>query len=148
MFGLEEIPAWDEDEDGEVRAVAPAMSRTVIRAPEGTHESLFWAADEFVAQCGPDWTVSAVLLEWLRIEAGEATRLGVESCLLERVSADRVRLHATFSQWEQADVPIAQVRRMLIDLAHFLTREERKPLPAWRIRRLGERDFTRKRRTG
>ncbi|MEV4880077.1 hypothetical protein [Streptomyces cyaneofuscatus] len=42
-------------------------------------------------------------------------------------------------------VPIADVRRMLIDMMHFLTREARRPLPSWRIRHLGEQDWTQKR---
>ncbi|SCF69657.1 hypothetical protein GA0115255_103225 [Streptomyces sp. Ncost-T6T-2b] len=42
-------------------------------------------------------------------------------------------------------VPIADVRRMLIDMMDFLTGEARHPLPSWRIRRLGERSWTQKR---
>ncbi|MFF7215195.1 hypothetical protein ACFZAU_32425 [Streptomyces sp. NPDC008238] len=89
--------------------------------------------------------MSSVLLQWLRIEAGEELRLGVESCRLERVSEDQVRLHAHYKQWEDLVVPLADVRRMLIDMMTFLHTEARHPLPSWRIRRLGERDWTRKR---
>lgn len=81
----------------------------------------------------------------LRIEAGDELRLGVESCLPERVSDDRMRLHAHDNQWDELLVPLADVRRMLIEMMEFLTNEARHPLPSWRIRRLGERDRTQKR---
>ncbi|MFJ2956161.1 hypothetical protein OG896_34090 [Streptomyces sp. NBC_00669] len=145
VFGLEEIPAFDRGADEEFQRVASAFGTTVISAPEGTPQALRWAAEEFVSQCGPDWAVSSALLQWLRIEAGDELRLGVESCLLERVSDDRVRLHAHYNQWEELDVPIADVRRMLIDMMDFLTKEARHPLPSWRILRLGERDRTQRR---
>ncbi|MGA6175294.1 hypothetical protein ACPEIF_34220 [Streptomyces sp. NPDC012600] len=140
IFGLEEIPAWDTDEDGTPHKVAPGFSRTVIRAPENTPQALLWAAEEFVAQCGPDGAISSVLLQWLRIEAGDERQLGVESCILERVSDDRIRLHSHYGQWDDLAVPIATVRRMLIDMAQFLVTEACHPLPAWRVRRLEERD--------
>ncbi|EFE76082.1 predicted protein [Streptomyces filamentosus NRRL 15998] len=89
--------------------------------------------------------MSSVLLQWLRIEAGDELRLGVESCELERVSHDRIRLKAHYNQWDEVVVPIADVRRMLIDMMDFLTGEARRPLPSWRIRRLGERSWTQKR---
>ncbi|MFG2814139.1 hypothetical protein [Streptomyces sp. NPDC048410] len=99
-----------------------------------------WAAEEVVDQCGPGWAVSSLLLQWLRIESGDELRLGVESCVLERVSDDQIRLHAHYGQWDDLVVPVPAVRRMLIDMAHFLITEAHHPLPAWRIRRLGERD--------
>ncbi|MFF1378923.1 hypothetical protein [Streptomyces sp. NPDC058308] len=145
VFGLEEIPATDTDEDGASHYVASAFDTTVISAPEGTPQALCWAAEEIVSQCGPDWAVSSVLLQWLRIEAGDELRLGVESCHLERVSGDQVRLEAHYNQWDDLLVPIADVRRMLIDMMRFLTEEARHPLPSWRILRLRERDWTRKR---
>lgn len=145
VFGLEEVPASDTGEDGAPHRVASAFDTTVISAPEGTPQELCWAAEEIVSQCGPEWVVSSVLLQWLRIEAGDELRLGVESCLLERVSDDRVRLHAHYNQWEELVVPMTDVRRMLIDMMHFLTKEARHPLPSWRIRRLGQRDWTQKR---
>ena len=121
VFGLEEIPAFDKGEDGAIHQVAPAFGLTVIRAPEDTPQTLRWAAEEFVAQCGADWAVSSVLTQWLRIEAGDELQLGVESCLLERVSDDQIRLHAYYGQWDDLLVPISSVRRMLIDMAHFIT---------------------------
>ncbi|MFG3035079.1 hypothetical protein ACGFZJ_42150 [Streptomyces sp. NPDC048253] len=145
VFGLEEIPAADKGEDGTFHRVAPAFDTTVIRAPEGTPQTLCWVAEEIVSQCGPGWAVSTILLQWLRIEAGEESRLGVESCLLERISDDRIRLHAHYNQWEELVVPISDIRRMLIDMMHFLTKEASHPLPSWRIRRLGERDWKLKR---
>jgi len=84
-------------------------------------------------------------LQWLRIEAGEASQLGVESCRLERISDNQIRLRANYNQWEERVVPLSDVRSMLIDMMHFLTREARHPLPSWRIRRLGERDWKQKR---
>ncbi|MDX3374680.1 hypothetical protein PV390_09675 [Streptomyces sp. ME02-6991-2A] len=69
----------------------------------------------------------------------------MESCGLERVSDDRIRLKAYYNQWDELLVPVAGVRRMLIDMMHFLTREARHPLPSWRIRHLGEQDWTQKR---
>jgi hypothetical protein len=143
IFGLEEIPAVDTGEDGPVQSVSPAFGRAVIRVPEGTSEELRWAAEEIVAQCGRDWVVASVLLQWVRIEAGEAQQVGVESCRLERVSDDQVRLHANYRQWEDLVVPISDVRRMLIDMTQFLLTEADRPLPTWRIRRLGEPDFKR-----
>ncbi|MFE6662943.1 hypothetical protein ACFVFH_05175 [Streptomyces sp. NPDC057697] len=140
IFGLEEIPAADVSEDGTIHQVAPAFGRTLIRAPEGTPQALRWAAEEFVDQSGPDWAISSLLLQWLRIEAGDERLLGVESCVLERVSDDRIRLHANYNQWDDLVVPISVVRRMLVDMAHFVVTEARHPLPAWRIRRLGERN--------
>ncbi|WP_037653623.1 hypothetical protein, partial [Streptomyces exfoliatus] len=92
-----------------------------------------------------DRVVSSVLLQWLRIEAGDELRLGVESCLLERISDDQVRLHAHYNQWDDLVVPLSAVRRMLIDVMHFLLTEAHHPLPAWRIRRLGKRDWSRRR---
>ncbi|MFF5773927.1 hypothetical protein ACFY8V_12245 [Streptomyces californicus] len=145
VFGLEEILAADRTEDGSIHQVAPVFGRTLIRAPEDTPQALRWAAEEFVDQCGPDWAVSSVLLQWLRIEAGDELLLGVEGCVLERVSADRIRLRAHYDQWDDLVVPIAVVRRMLVDMAHFIVMEARHPLPAWRIRRLGERDWSRRR---
>jgi len=145
VFGLEEIPATDRGEDGVVHRVAPAFGRTVIKAPLGAPQTLRWAAEEIVSQCGPDWSASAALLQWLRIEAGDELRLGVESCYLDRIGGDQIRLHACYGQWEDLTVPIADVRRMLIDMMHFLTMESRHPLPSWRIKRLGERDWTQKR---
>ncbi|WP_326736768.1 hypothetical protein [Streptomyces sp. NBC_01022] len=145
VFGLEEIPAADASEDGSMHQVAPAFGRTLIRAPEDTPQALRWAAEEFVDQCGPDWAVSSVLLQWLKIEAGDELLLGVESCVLERVSDDQIRLHANYNQWDDLVVPISVVRRMLVDMAHFIVTEARHPLPAWRIRRLGERDWSRRR---
>jgi len=145
VFGLEEIPAFDKGEDGAIHQVAPAFGLTVIRAPEDTPQTLRWAAEEFVAQCGADWAVSSVLTQWLRIEAGDELQLGVESCLLERVSDDQIRLHAYYGQWDDLLVPISSVRRMLIDMAHFIVMEASHPLPAWRIRRLGQRDWSRRR---
>lgn len=141
IFGLEEIPAVGKGQDGTVQPVAPALGKTVIRVPEGTPEVLWWAAEEIVAQCGQDWKVASVLLQWLRIEAGEAQQVGVESCRLERVSDDQIRLHANYRQWEDLAVPLSDVRRMLIDMMQFLLAEAHRPLPAWRIRRLGERDW-------
>ncbi|MDG9727750.1 hypothetical protein [Streptomyces sp. DH41] len=143
IFGLEEIPAVDVSEDGTMHP--PVFGRALIRAPEGTPQALRWAAEEFVDQCGPDWAVSSVLLQWLRIEAGDELLLGVESCALERVSDDQIRLHANYNQWDDLVVPISAVRRMLADMAHFIVTEARHPLPAWRIRRLGERDWRRRR---
>ncbi|MFG3054534.1 hypothetical protein ACGFZP_26745 [Kitasatospora sp. NPDC048239] len=134
----------DRGEDGASHRVASVFDTTVISAPQGTPQALCWAAEESVSQCGPDWMVSSVLLQWLRIEAGDELRLGVESCLLERVSDDRIRLHARYNQWEELVVPIADVRRMLIDMMHFLTTEARHPLPSWRMKRLGERDWRQK----
>ncbi|WP_146258951.1 hypothetical protein [Streptomyces tateyamensis] len=145
VFGLEEIPASDRGEDGSPHRVASAFGTTVISAPVGTPQALRWAAEEIVAQCEPDWMVSSVLLQWLRIEARDELRLGVESCLLERVSDDGIRLHAHYDQWEELVVSIADVRRMLIDMTHFLTEEARHPLPSWRIKRLAERDWKQKR---
>ncbi|MCQ1576897.1 hypothetical protein [Streptomyces parvus] len=145
VFGLEEIPASERGEDGAVQHVAPAFGTTVISAPEGTPKALCWAAEEIVSQCGPDWAVSSTLLQWLRIEAGDELRLGVESCELERVSHDRIRLKAHYNLWDELVVPIADVRRMLIDIMDFLTGEARHPLPSWRIRRIGERSWTQKR---
>lgn len=142
VFGLEEISASDSGSDGMVHQVAPVFGRALIRAPKDTPQALRWAAEEIVAQCGPDWAVSSVLLQWLRIEAGDELRLGVESCLLERVSDERIRLHANYDQWDDLVVPISAVRRMLIDMMHFLVTEAHHPLPAWRIRRLGERDWS------
>ncbi|WP_331719413.1 hypothetical protein [Streptomyces sp. NBC_01187] len=145
VFGLEEIPAIDRGEDGAYQRAVVAFDETVICAPEGTPQALVWAAEEIVSQCGPDdWAVCAVLLQWLRIEAGDELRLGVESCLLERIPDDRIRLQSHYSQWEELDVPIADVRRMLIDMMHFFTKESRHPLPSWRIRRLGEGDWAQK----
>ncbi|MFD1275705.1 hypothetical protein ACFQ51_41165 [Streptomyces kaempferi] len=69
VFGLEEIPAFDRGEDGAFHRVASDFGTTVISAPEGTPQALCWAAEEIVAQCAPDWMVSSVLLQWLRIEA-------------------------------------------------------------------------------
>ncbi|MYT68148.1 MULTISPECIES: hypothetical protein [unclassified Streptomyces] len=69
----------------------------------------------------------------------------MESCSLERISDDRIRLKAHYNQWDELLVPKADVRRMQIDMMYFLTREARHPLPNWRIRRLGERDWTQKR---
>ncbi|MEU0297963.1 hypothetical protein ABZ252_00535 [Streptomyces sp. NPDC006175] len=145
IFGLQEIPAADTSEDGTVHQVAPAFGRTLIRATEDTPQALRWAAEEFVDQCGPDWAVSSVLLQWLRIEAGDELLLGVESCVLERVSDDLIRLHAHYNQWDDLVVHISVVRRMLVDMAHFIVTESRHPLPAWRIRRLGEQDRSRRR---
>ncbi|WP_327713927.1 hypothetical protein OG912_39885 (plasmid) [Streptomyces sp. NBC_00464] len=145
VFGLEEIPAADVSEDGSMQQVAPVFGRTLIRAPEDTPQALRWAAEEFVDQCGPDWAVSSVLLQWLRIEAGDELLLGVESCVLERVSDDQIRLHANYNQWDDLVVPVSVVRRMLVDMAHFIVTEAGHPLPAWRIRRLGERDWSRRR---
>jgi hypothetical protein len=145
VFGLEELPAADKAEDGTVHRVAPAFGRTVIKAPEGTPQALQWAAEEIVDQCGPDWMVPEVLLQWLRVEAGDDQQLGVESCQLERISDNQIRLHSHYKQWEDLVVPISDVRRMLIDMMHFLMREARHPLPACRIRRLAERDWKRKR---
>ncbi|MEU3616371.1 hypothetical protein ABZ725_29225 [Streptomyces sp. NPDC006872] len=145
VFGLEEIPAAGRGSDGTVQQVAPAFGMALIRAPKDTPQALRWAAEEVVAQCGPDWAVSSVLLQWLRIEAGDELRLGVESCLLERVSDDQIRLHANYGQWDDLVVPVSAVRRMLIDMMHFLVTEAHHPLPAWRIRRLGERDWSRRR---
>ncbi|MFE2538548.1 hypothetical protein [Actinacidiphila glaucinigra] len=140
VFGLEEIPAVDRGEDGAVHPAAPTFARTVIRAPDGTPQALHWAAEEIVAQCAPGWAVSAVLLQWLRVEAGDEARLGVESCFLERLSEDGVRLHANYRQWQDLVVPVPDVRHMLIDMMDFLMTEAHRPLPAWRVRRLGERD--------
>ncbi|MGY0060544.1 hypothetical protein ACWY4P_29060 [Streptomyces sp. LZ34] len=145
VFGLEEIPASGKGQDGAVHRVASAFGTTLIKAPAGTPQTLCWAAEEIVSQCGPDWAVSAVLLQWLRIEAGEESQLGVESCRLERISDNQIRLHANYNQWEELAVPISDVRRMLIDMMHFLTMEARHPLPSWRIRRLAERDWKQKR---
>ncbi|MFE3944575.1 hypothetical protein ACFXPV_22250 [Streptomyces sp. NPDC059118] len=145
IFGLEEIPAADASEDGTMHQVAPTFGRTLIRAPEDTPQALRWAAEELVDQCGPDWAISSVLLQWLKIEAGDELLLGVESCVLERVSDDRIRLHAHYNQWDDLVVPVSVVRRMLVDLAHFIITEARHPLPAWRIRRRGERDRSRRR---
>lgn len=145
VFGLEEIPASQKGEDGASHRVASAYDTTVISAPQGTPQALRWAAEEIVSQCGPDWMVSSVLLQWLRIEAGDELRLGVESCLLERVSENCIRLKAHYNQWEELLVPMEDVRRMLIDMMYFLTKDARHPLPSWRIRRLGERDWTQKR---
>ncbi|MGC4948838.1 hypothetical protein ACLQ2N_21870 [Streptomyces sp. DT224] len=145
VFGLEEIPAADASEDGSMRQVPPALGRTLIRAPEGTPQALRWAAEEFVDQCGSDWAVSSVLLQWLKIEAGDELLLGVESYVMERVSDDRIRLHAHYGQWDDLVVPVSVVRRMLVDMAHFIVTEARHPLPAWRIRRLEERDRSRRR---
>lgn len=64
----------------------------------------------------------------------------MESCSLERVSHDQIRLHANYRQWEDLAVPISDVRRMLIDMMQFLLTETYHPLPAWRIRRLGEQN--------
>ena len=140
IFGLEEIPAVNRGDDGAVQPVAPAFGRAVIRVPEGTPEELRCAAEEIVAQCGADWVVASVLLQWLRLEAGDAQQAGVESCCLERVSDDQIRLHANYRQWEDLVVPISDVRRMLIDMMQFLLTEAHRPLPAWRVRQLGERD--------
>src|SRR4051794_15451961 len=85
VFGLHEIPASAEGEDGETYRVASSFGRTVIRTPLGTSQTLRWAAEEIVAQCGPEWSAAAILLQWLRIEAGDKRRLGVESCVLERI---------------------------------------------------------------
>lgn len=148
VFGLEEIPATDVDDDGESVHVACVFDTTVIRAPEGTPQALSRAAEEIVSQCGPDWAASSVLLRWLRIEAGDELQLGVESCLLERVPGDRIRLRAHYGQWEETTVPVADVRRMLIDMMDFLTGEARHPLPSWRIRRLGVRDWRQPRTSG
>ena len=145
VFGLEEIPASARGEDGAPHRVACAFDTTVISAPEGTPQALCWAAEEIVSQCGPDWVVSSVLLQWLRIEAGDELRFGVESCLLDTISDDRIRLHANYNQWDESVVPMTDVRRMLIDMMHFLTKEARQPLPSSRIRRLGEQDWTQKR---
>ena len=95
--------------------------------------------------CELDWEVASVLLQWLRIEAGDAQQVGVESCQLERVSDDQIRLHANYRQWEDLVVPLSDVRRMLTDMMQFLLTEAHRPLPAWRIRRLGERDWKQKR---
>ncbi|MCX0246966.1 hypothetical protein [Streptomyces drozdowiczii] len=143
IFGLEEISAADASEDGAMHP--PVLGRALIRAPEDTPQALRWAAEEFVDQCGPDWAVSSVLLRWLKIEAGDELLLGVESCVLERVSDDQIRLHANYNQWDDLVVPISVVRRMLVDMAYFIVMEARHPLPAWRIRRLGERDWSRRR---
>ncbi|MGQ4486661.1 hypothetical protein ACN6LM_003498 [Streptomyces sp. SAS_281] len=148
VFGLEEIPAADTGECGTVRQVAPVFGRTLIRAPEDAPQALRWAAEEIVDQCGPDWTASAFLLQWLRIEAGDELRLGVESCSLERVPGDRIRLHAHYNQWEDLVVPLSAVRRMLIDMMHFLLAEARHPLPEWRVRRLGGRERSHSRTAG
>ncbi|NEA15566.1 hypothetical protein [Streptomyces halstedii] len=145
VFGLEEMCAADAGEDDTLHQVAPAFGMTLIRAPEGTPQALRWAAEEIVDQCGPDRVVSSVLLQWLRIEAGDELRLGVESCLLERISDDQVRLHAHYNQWDDLVVPLSAVRRMLIDMVHFRLTEAHHPLPAWRIRRLGKRDWSRRR---
>ncbi|MEW2131940.1 hypothetical protein [Streptomyces sp. NPDC005435] len=145
VFGLEEIPAFHEGGDGGMHRVAPAFHSTVIRAPEGTPDQLRWAAEEIVAQCGPEFMPAAVLLQWLQVEAGDEVSLGVESCLLERVADDRIRLRAHYGQWDELVVPLADVRRMLIDMMRYLTTEARHPLPAWRIRLLGERDRTQRR---
>ena len=148
IFGLEQIPAAARDEEGNRRPVASSFHRTVIRPPKGTPQALTWAAEEIVWQCGPDWSVGAVLLQWLRIEAGEEDSLGFESCVLERVSPDQVRVHSHYSQWEDLAVPIADVRRMLIDMMHFLTRESQHPLPSWRIKYLSRRDWAQERAEG
>ncbi|MFD4691981.1 hypothetical protein [Streptomyces sp. NPDC058463] len=137
------MPAADASEDGTMHEVAPVFGRTLIRAPEDTPQALRWAAEEFVDQCGPDWAVSSVLLQWLRIEAGDELVLGVESCVQERVFDYWIRLHANYNQWDDLVVPISVVRRMLVDMAHFIVTEARHPLPAWRIRRL--RDWSRRR---
>lgn len=147
VFGLEEIPAAVPGEDGTVHSVAPAFGTTVIRAPAGAPQALCWAAEEIVCQCGPDWSASAVLLQWLRIEAGDEVQLGVESCLLERIAGDQIRVHSHYGQWEDLVVPIQDVRRMLIDMMTFLATESRRPLPNWRIKRLGERNWSQHRRT-
>ncbi|MFE9727930.1 hypothetical protein ACFYQ5_31295 [Streptomyces sp. NPDC005794] len=143
IFGLEVIAAADVSEDGTMHP--PVFGRALIRAPEDTPQTLRWAAEEFVDQCGPDWAISSVLLQWLKIEAGDELLLGVESCVLERVSDDQIRLHANYNQWDDLVVPISVVRRMLVDMAHFIVTEASHPLPAWRIRRLGERDWSRRR---
>jgi hypothetical protein len=140
IFGLEEIPASDMDESGMLHRVAPDYGMTVIRAPEGTHETVQWAAEEFISFCGPQSVPSALLLAWLRIEAGDEHWMGVESCRIERVDSGTVRLCANFGQWDDLIAPSAEVRRMLIDMMDFVTRESRHPLPSWRIRRLGARE--------
>ncbi|GAA4571426.1 hypothetical protein [Planotetraspora kaengkrachanensis] len=148
VFGLEEIPASDKGEDGEIYRVASSFGQTVIRAPVGTPQTMQWAAEEIVAQCGPEWSAAAILLQWLRIEAGDERRLGVESCVLERISDDEILFHAHYNQWEDITVLISDVRRMLIDMMHFITNEARHPLPRWRIKYLSERDWTQKRVEG
>ncbi|MFJ9530513.1 hypothetical protein ACWGH7_31395 [Streptomyces cyaneofuscatus] len=42
-------------------------------------------------------------------------------------------------------MPIADVRRTLIDLMHFLTRKAPHPLSSWWIQRLREQGWTQKR---
>ncbi|MFD8736713.1 hypothetical protein ACFV06_17610 [Streptomyces sp. NPDC059618] len=137
IFGLEEIPASDKDETGLMHRVAPAYGMTVIRAPEGTQEAVRWAAEEIVSLSGPEFMPAALLLAWLQIEAGDEQSMGVESCRIERVDSSNVRLCANFGQWDDLIVPNAEVRCMLIDMMQFVTKESRRPLPAWRILRLG-----------
>ncbi|MEU9398923.1 hypothetical protein [Streptomyces sp. SID4985] len=148
VFGLEEIPAHGKGADGAFHRVASTYHSTVISAPEGTPDQLRWAAEEIVDVCGPDSVAAAVLLGWLEVEAGDEVSLGVESCLLERVADDRIRLRAHYGQWDELVVPLADARRMLIDMMRYLTMEARHPLPSWRIRHLGERDWTQRRTAG
>ncbi|MFE3907027.1 hypothetical protein ACFXPY_44100 [Streptomyces sp. NPDC059153] len=119
---------------------------TVIRAPHGTSEALRWAAEEIVDQCGPPGAASAVLLSWLQMEAGDENRMGFQSCALKRDEEEGlIRLEAHFGQWESLAVPVAEVRRMLIDMMQFVTTESRGPLPGWRIHRLGAESWSQRR---
>lgn len=148
VFGLEEIPASDKDETGLSHRVASAYGMTVIRAPEGTHETFRWAAEEIVSLSGPEIMPAALLLAWLRIEAGDEHVMGVESCRIERVDSGTVRLCANFGQWDDLTVPSTEVRRMFIDMMQFVTRESRHPLPTWRILRPGTEVVRSVRRAG
>jgi hypothetical protein len=140
IFGLEEVPASDKDETGLPHRVAPDYGMTVIRAPDGAHETLRWAAEEIVSLSGPRFMPAALLLAWLRIEAGDESSMGVESCRIDRVDSSTVRLRAMFGQWDDLMTPSTEVRRMLIDMMDFVTRESNHPLPSWRIRRLAARE--------
>ncbi|MFC9626854.1 hypothetical protein ACFTXM_45195 [Streptomyces sp. NPDC056930] len=74
---------------------------------------------------------SAVLLSWLQLEAGDENRMGFESCALKRDEEEGlIRLEAHFGQWESLAVPVAEVRRMLIDMMQFVTTESRGPCRA------------------
>ncbi|MCX5340464.1 hypothetical protein [Streptomyces atratus] len=85
-------------------------------------------------------------MSWLQLEAEDENQMGFESCALKCDEEEGlIRLEAHFGQWESLAVPVAEVRRMLIDMMQFVAMESRGPLPSWRIHRLGAESWSQRR---